>query len=141
MPVPKRRPGSNNKTVYRILREAALLQGQSLRPAHDRPPQVRAANRVVTGPNPLCQTDLQDGYVAGEDQLSTASRGECDSLAHCAAAVPENRESVLPVSFIDIGKNLAQLGYPAFCRINLSMNKLWTCRHRLPATLNNRWSR
>ena len=59
----------NKKTVYRILREADLLQGQPLRPAHDRPPRIRAVNRVVIGPHQLWETDLQYGYVAGEDRF------------------------------------------------------------------------
>ena len=59
----------NKKTVYRILREADLLQGQPLRPTSPRPPRILAANRVVTGPNPRWETDLKYGYSAGEDRF------------------------------------------------------------------------
>ncbi|WP_171822557.1 IS3 family transposase [Sulfobacillus thermosulfidooxidans] len=59
----------NKKTVYRLLRAADLLQGQRLRSPDNRPPRVIAANRVVTGPNPLGEMDGQYGYIAGEDRF------------------------------------------------------------------------
>ena len=59
----------NKKTVYRLLKEAQLLQGRRFPPAADRPVRHLAANRVVTGPNQLWETDLKYGYVAGADRF------------------------------------------------------------------------
>ena len=59
----------NKKTVYRILREADLVQGQPLRPAQCRPERAIAVNRVVTAPNQLWEIDLKYGYSVGADRF------------------------------------------------------------------------
>lgn len=59
----------NKKTVYRLLRDAQLLQGQRLPAAQRQHPRVLARNHTVTGPNQLWEIDLKYGYVAGCDRF------------------------------------------------------------------------
>ena len=59
----------NKKTVYRLLKEAQLLQGQRFPAAKARHPRVLARNREVTGSNQLWEIDLKYGYIAGHDRF------------------------------------------------------------------------
>ena len=59
----------NKKTVYRLLKDAKLLQGQRFPEPQDRPRRVMARNRIVTGSNQLWETDLKYGYIAGQDRF------------------------------------------------------------------------
>lgn len=59
----------NKKTVYRLMREAGLLQGRSW-PQRGTPiPRHLARNHTVTAPNQLWEMDLKYGYVAGTDRF------------------------------------------------------------------------
>lgn len=59
----------NKKTVYRLLKEAQLLQGRRFPLAANRPVRRLALNRVITGPNQLWETDLKYGYIVGRDRF------------------------------------------------------------------------
>ncbi len=59
----------NKKTVYRLIHDAELLQGQRFPHPKDKPVRVLAINRIITGSNQLWETDLKYGYIAGDDRF------------------------------------------------------------------------